>query len=216
MFQTFHSENCSVFLQNLPILSLRGGHFQCPTRQSETGRNGIPERDTAKPVRCRLATNQNFGITSFCAPVLRHGMPYLWLKDCHVATLLAMTQNRGIFVQNGCFALYAGIFCVVLLHIVFQTFRPENRSVFPRNLPILSLRGGHFQCPTRQSETGRNGIPERTTREGGKAAVGCITISRKNRRSDGTAVILEVPPRFELGSQGFADPCLTTWPRHRI
>ena len=25
---------------------------------------------------------------------------------------------------------------------------------------------------------------------------------------------LEAPPRFELGNEGFADPCLTTWPRH--
>ena len=165
---------------------------------------------------CRLATNHNFGITSFCAPVLRHGMPYLWLKDCHVATLLAMTQNRGVFVWKRMFCAICGHFCAVSLCVVFQTFRSENRSVFQQNLPILSLRGGHFQCPTRQSETGRDGIPERTTREGGEAAVGCITISRKNRRSDGTAVILEVPPRFELGSQGFADPCLTTWPRHRI
>ena len=27
---------------------------------------------------------------------------------------------------------------------------------------------------------------------------------------------LEVTPRFELGNEGFADPCLTTWPRHHI
>ena len=27
---------------------------------------------------------------------------------------------------------------------------------------------------------------------------------------------MEVPPRFELGREGFADLCLTTWPRHRI
>ena len=26
---------------------------------------------------------------------------------------------------------------------------------------------------------------------------------------------LEVPPGFEPGNEGFADPCLTTWPRHR-
>jgi len=25
----------------------------------------------------------------------------------------------------------------------------------------------------------------------------------------------EVPPGFEPGNKGFADPCLTTWPRHR-
>ena len=26
-----------------------------------------------------------------------------------------------------------------------------------------------------------------------------------------TFIILEAPPRFELGDKGFADPCLTTW-----
>ena len=31
-----------------------------------------------------------------------------------------------------------------------------------------------------------------------------------------SAATMEVPPRFELGSQGFADPCLTTWPRHHM
>ena len=31
-----------------------------------------------------------------------------------------------------------------------------------------------------------------------------------------SAATMEVPPRFELGSEGFADLCLTTWPRHRI
>ena len=27
---------------------------------------------------------------------------------------------------------------------------------------------------------------------------------------------MEVPPRFELGHEGFADLCLTTWPRYRM
>ncbi len=27
---------------------------------------------------------------------------------------------------------------------------------------------------------------------------------------------LEVPPRFELGNEGFADLCLTAWPRYHI
>ena len=125
VFQTFHSENRSVFLQNLPNLSLRGGHFQCPTRQSETGRNGIPERGTAKPARCRLATNQNFGITSFCAPVLRHGMPYLWLKDCHVAALLAMTQNWDGFICKTDVFYFCGYFF---------------RSIAPHRLSNVSLR----------------------------------------------------------------------------
>ena len=28
--------------------------------------------------------------------------------------------------------------------------------------------------------------------------------------------LLEVTTRFELVDEGFADPCLTTWPRHHI
>ena len=30
------------------------------------------------------------------------------------------------------------------------------------------------------------------------------------------AGFLEVPPRFELGNKGFADLCLTTWPRYHM
>ena len=30
------------------------------------------------------------------------------------------------------------------------------------------------------------------------------------------AFFMEVPPGFEPGNQGFADPCLTTWLWHRI
>ena len=29
-------------------------------------------------------------------------------------------------------------------------------------------------------------------------------------------ILLEVTTRFELVDEGFADPCLTTWPRHHI
>ena len=29
-------------------------------------------------------------------------------------------------------------------------------------------------------------------------------------------VNMEVTPRFELGNEGFADPCLTTWLCHRM
>ena len=47
VFQTFRSENCSVFQQNLPVLSLRGGRVR-PTRQSLTERFAIPERGMMK------------------------------------------------------------------------------------------------------------------------------------------------------------------------
>ena len=42
------------------------------------------------------------------------------------------------------------------------------------------------------------------------------TDTKKERHASTCLSFLEVPPRFELGSQGFADPCLTTWPRHHM
>ena len=55
-------------------------------------------------------------------------------------------------LRNGCFWSYT----VVLGW--------NQRSVFPKTLPVLSLRGGrNFLRPTRQSLTKRNGIPERNT-----------------------------------------------------
>ena len=41
-------------------------------------------------------------------------------------------------------------------------------------------------------------------------------ICRKTPASDLPAGVLEVTGRFELPNEGFADPCLTTWPRHHI
>ena len=36
----------------------------------------------------------------------------------------------------------------------------------------------------------------------------------KNSILSDAVFCLEVPPRFELGNEGFADLCLTTWPRY--
>ena len=129
-----------------------------------------------------------------------------------------MTQNRGVFSQNGCFALYAGIFLrsVAALRLSNVSFRKSFR--FPEKPTDFVIARRAFSMPDAAILNGTKRHPG-TNYAGGKGretAVGCITISRKNRRSDGTAVILEVPPRFELGSQGFADPCLTTWPRHHM
>ena len=74
-----------------------------------------------------------------------------------------MTQNWDGFVWETDAFCCMRSFCAVSRRIVSQTFRFENCSVFPKNLPILSLRGGHFQCPTRQSLTERDGVPERGT-----------------------------------------------------
>ena len=74
-----------------------------------------------------------------------------------------MTRNWDGFVWKTDDFCCVRSFCAVSRRIIFQTFQFENCPVFPKNLPILSLRGGHFQCPTRQSLTERDDIPERGT-----------------------------------------------------
>ena len=96
VFQTFRSGNCFVFPQNPPDLSLRGGRILHPTRQSLTMRFVIPkrnmvERNETKPWNEERGSRMKRRIHVFCdrdsfllrAPVLRCGMPYLWLSDCH-------------------------------------------------------------------------------------------------------------------------------------
>ena len=48
------------------------------------------------------------------------------------------------------------------------------------------------------------------------AETGSLTDRKKPAKSYDFADFLEVTPRFELGNEGFADPCLTTWLCHRI
>ena len=48
------------------------------------------------------------------------------------------------------------------------------------------------------------------------AETGSLTDRKKPAKSYDFADFLEVTPRFELGNEGFADPCLTTWLCHHI
>ena len=41
-------------------------------------------------------------------------------------------------------------------------------------------------------------------------------VSKNKSTAKAVLLFLEVPPRFELGNEGFADLCLTAWPRHHI
>ena len=41
-------------------------------------------------------------------------------------------------------------------------------------------------------------------------------VSKKKRTPFGVRFFLEVPARFELADESFADSCLTTWPRYHI
>ncbi len=92
-------------------------------------------------------------------------------KECHtfgfkIATAALRPRNdtnlKRFCFGNGRFC-FMRPFCAERLRTVFQAFRSENRYVFQQTLSELSLRGGHFQCPTRQSLTERDGIPERGT-----------------------------------------------------
>ena len=71
------------------------------------------------------------------------------------------TKLGRFCLENGRFSFMRLFFCAVSLRIVVQTFRSGNCSVFPKNLPNLSLRGGRVR-PTWQSLTNRFAIPERT------------------------------------------------------
>ena len=42
------------------------------------------------------------------------------------------------------------------------------------------------------------------------------SVVEKEKRPAKADRLMEVPPRFELGSEGFADLCLTTWPWHHV
>ena len=85
--------------------------------------------------------------------------------DFKIATAALRPRNDmkiGTFLfENGCFSSFAVIFCaVVMLCIVFQTFRSGDYSVFPQNLPNLSLRGGRIFC-ARRGNLKRNDLPSR-------------------------------------------------------
>ncbi len=120
-FETFRSETVPFFPQNPSSLSLRGGRVR-PTRQSLTKQIGIPKRNMENRnetgrnnTRRHNSPRVSYYVDHFSlsVPVLRHGMPCLRLKDCHVAALLVMTQNwndfiwkTNVFVLGGLFARY--------------------------------------------------------------------------------------------------------------
>jgi len=98
---------------------------------------------------CRSATNQKFGILSFPAAVLRHGMPRRSLKDCHVAALLAMTQNWNVFVWK------TDVFH--FLRVFFAQYRPA--SYFKRFVPEIApfSRKTHQICHCEEGACARRG-----------------------------------------------------------
>ena len=68
---------------------------------------------------------------------------------------------------------------------------------------------------------GQGGIVQREmTEEGNCRLMAPLIFFRKRQQkipeASTSGNLLEVTTRFELVDEGFADPCLTTWPRHHI
>ena len=98
------------------------------------------------------------GFLSFSVPVLRHGMPYLWLKDCHVATLLAMTQNRGVFVWKRMFCAICGHFLrSIALHRLSNVSFRKSFRFFSKTDRFCHCEEGIFNA--RRGNLKRDAIP---------------------------------------------------------
>ena len=91
------------------------------------------------------------------------GIPFCYVLPCFgagchafglkIATAALRPRNdtklERFNLENGRFSIFAVIFCVLSLRIVFQTFRFGNCSDFSQNQPVLSLRGGRNFCARR-------------------------------------------------------------------
>ena len=89
----------------------------------------------------------------------------------------------------------------------------ENAAKRPPALPKAGGRPLHFSCgyPARRR---RRGAAARNSGRGGSRFPALA--QQKSGRYPKRPLDLEVTTRFELVNEGFADPCLTTWPRHHI
>ena len=121
---------------------------------------------------CPCGTDWKFLGLSFCAPVLRRGMPCLRLKDCHVAALLAMTRNCNV------------LFWKTDVFEWMQTFSMQINAPFSSKTDQLChCEEGAFLRPTRQSlrnETASRNVARR--RENGSEATRRYTASRPHDR----------------------------------
>jgi hypothetical protein len=110
------------------------------------------------PEKCRggvpAGRIETWAFCRFSLPCFATGCHTFGLK---IATAAQRPRNdtelERFYLENGRFSFFAVIFlrlffCAVSLRIVFQAFRSKNCSVFPQNLPNLSLRGA---TATRQS-----------------------------------------------------------------
>jgi hypothetical protein len=95
-YQICHCEEGAVLAPDAAIfdgtICHPGTNYGCAERNRTLKESESKRNEAANPLFC----NRAFFL--FRAPVLRHGMPRRSLKDCHVAALLAMTQNWNVFV----------------------------------------------------------------------------------------------------------------------
>ena len=92
-YQSCHCEEGAAFAPDAAIFNETICHpvtnYGCAERNRTLKESGTTQR-------IHVFCDRDFFL--FRAPVLRCGMPYLWLKDCRVAALLAMTRNCSGFV----------------------------------------------------------------------------------------------------------------------
>ncbi len=95
----------------------------------------------------------------------RSGIPYCQLKDCRVGRTRPPRNDTSWAFPDFLKANFAlrrqeslipeANFVLRRQELLIPEAKPDPQQhrtpVSPRNPPILSLRGGHFQCPTRQS-----------------------------------------------------------------
>ena len=159
-FRSFRSGNCSVFLQNLPDLSLRGGRKFC-ARRGNLERNNLSFRNEIRldgtkqnPERKRKrneAANLMFfviGLPScFPLPCFAAGCHTFGLK---IATA-ALRPRNDTNLERFCFGngrfCFMRPFCAVLPRIVFQTFRFKNCSIFRKTYQICHCEEGANFAP---------------------------------------------------------------------
>ena len=114
-----------------------GTNYGCAGRNRTLKGRERKRNEAANPLFC----NRAFFL--FRAPVLRHGMPRRSLKDCHVAALLAMTQNWNVFVwKTDVFCFMRSFFARCCSAPFFKRFVPEIVSFSRKTHQICHCEEG--------------------------------------------------------------------------
>ena len=74
----------------------------------------------------------------------------------------------------------------------------------------------HFSFPWKENLWSRTDGAVRAALIRAAFSFSNLSAHNKNPNPNGFGFLLEVPARFELANESFADSCLTTWPRYHM